>query len=285
MRYAIYLLLVANLGLFAWLYRTHEQYAPPAGPTVTPLPATVESLRLLRERSADAVPPQREDRVSPATEVTQSPSPLSAPTEGVATPSAEGDAPALGANEPPDDATSSAEQESADFTAGVEAALEQTLPPQPPPAPARICQTIGPFLARRDAERLVSELADVSPQAVIRVSQMQQPDGYWVYLPAMERDAARRTVRELQARGVEDYYLGRQNVISLGLYSDRRTAEVRMREIAAMGYAPKVGERFKDRDMYWVDLEEREPDRVSDERWRALLGPLADIRRQPVSCE
>lgn len=282
MRYAVYLLLVANLAFFAWLYRTHEQYVPPDGPVVTVLPATVESLRLLRERGVDTVVAHGGDRLPPAPE--DSPSPP-APTGEVATLDAGPEGPLPESAEAPGEAVSSTDQEGTDVAAGNGRALAEALPPQPAAAPVRICQTIGPFLARRDAERLVGQLAEAGPQAVIRVSQMQQPNGYWVYLPEMERNAARRTVRELQARGVEDYYLGRQNVISLGLFSDRRTAEARMREIAAMGYEPKVEERFKSRDMYWVDLEEQEPDRLSDERWQVLLGPLADIRRQSVSCE
>lgn len=285
MRYAIYLLLVANLAFFAWLYRTHEQYAPPAGPVVAALPATVESLRLLRERGADTRPVQREDRRGAAQEASQPPVPAPAPAEEVAVFNTAAGVPLPESVEPGGETISDAGQDAAVVVAGTEATPEQELPPQPPPTPVRVCQTIGPFLARRDAERLVNELADAGPQAVIRVSQMQQPNGYWVFLPEMERGAARRTVRELQSKGVEDYYLGRQNVISLGLFSDRRTAEARRREIAVMGYEPRVEERLKSRDMYWVDLEEQEPSRVSDERWRTLLGPLADIRRQSVSCE
>lgn len=280
MRYAVYLLLMANLAFFAWLYRTHEQYAPPDGPVVRALPATVESLRLLRERGVETVVAHGDDRLPPAPE--DSPPPP-APAGEVATLRPDGPLPEPA--EPSGEAVSSADQEGTDVAAGNGAAPAEALPPQPAAAPVRICQTIGPFLARRDAERLVGQLAEAGPQAVIRVSQMQQPNGYWVYLPEMERNAARRTVRELQARGVEDYYLGRQNVISLGLFSDRRTAEARMREIAAMGYESRVEERFKSRDMYWVDLEEREPDRLSDEHWQVLLGSPADIRRQPVSCE
>ncbi len=282
MRYAVYLLLLANLAFFAWLYRTHEQYAPSAGPVVKALPATVESLRLLRERGADTAAAQRGERLPPAPEAPPSPSSPPAPVDGVAVLDA---GPGGSLPEPAEASASTTDQEGMEVATETGGAPEEALPPQPAAAPVRICQTIGPFLARRDAERLVEQLADTTPRTVIRVSQMQQPNGYWVYLPGTERNTARRTVRELQAKGVEDYYLDRQNVISLGLFTDKRTAEARMRNITAMGYEPRLEARFKSRDMYWVDLEELEPVRVSDERWQVLLGPLADIRRQPVSCE
>lgn len=281
MRYAVYLLLLANLAFFAWLYRTHEQYAPPEGPAIRALPATVESLRLLSERGPNSGPARREGRLPSGPDASPSPPALPAPADEVAVVDGERAGPLPDPAEPPGTAPLDAERDEADVGTPTEAS-EPAPAPQPP---ARICQTIGPFLTHEDAQRLVDELAAAGPRAMIRVSQMQQPNGYWVYLPEMERSVARRTVRELQAKGVEDYYLGRQNVISLGLFSDRRTAEARVREITAMGYEPSVEERFKSRDMYWLDLEERESDRVSDDRWQVLLGPLADIRRQPVSCE
>lgn len=261
MKVIILLLCAANLAAFGWLYTHQADYRPQQTAQVNQLPPNIEKLLLLSERveSEPVSKPvkQGQDKAAPATPSaktaveTDNPSPVEqvdAPVTVVATP------------EPSD-------------------------PPAQPQPPARLCQTIGPFITQANIDTLVSELKKLDVVAEQRTVQLQEPSGFWVYLPAMPNDEARRIVDELADKGVKDYFLGRQNFISLGIFSDLRTAEARMQEITALGYDARLEPRYQTREVYWLDLEEQGDRLISDNRWQALLGQRADIRRQTVACE
>lgn len=279
MKYLVYLLLLANLGVFAWLY-THQNDYRPTAPVAAAFPPSVEPLVLLRERG-DA-------------EAASAPIP-SEPEPRAATPPVSAALPAP-AQESSTSATEMPAQESAQASADVETpplpdasalhaeAAPEAAPVAPPPM-ARVCQSIGPFFARKPVEEFMSRLTALGQTPVMRTAQIEQPSGYWVFLPAMPRAEARRTVDELAAKGVRDYFLGREGYISLGIFSDKRTAEIRVRDINQLGYQPRLEPHLVTREVYWADFEERGPDHISAEQWHDLLGAQHELRRQPLACE
>ncbi|MFN2330053.1 MAG: SPOR domain-containing protein [Chromatocurvus sp.] len=274
MRFIVYMLLLANLGLFAWLYTHSEQYRP-AEPRAAAFPASVEPLILLRERP-------RAEPAAPALPEVSAPAQLPNEVEALQM-SPDPDAnPRVGPAAPENAAAETAPVPEAE-RAPVGEAPAAELPP--PPVPTRLCQVIGPFSARDQVDALLSELTALGKTATVRAAQTEEPSGYWVYLPAMPRADARRTINELAAKGVKDYYLGRQNFISLGIFSDERSAENRLQEMIALGYQPRMEQYFVTREVYWVDLEELGPDHLSDAQWRDLLNAQLEPRRQPVTCE
>lgn len=261
MKVSILLLCVANLAAFGWLYTHQADYRPQQTVQVNQLPHNIEKLLLLSERveSEPVSKPvkQGQDKAAPATPAAKA---------------------AVETDNPRPD-----EQVEAPVT--VVATPESSDSPEQPQPPARLCQTIGPFITQANIDALVSELKDLDIVAAQRTVQLQEPSGFWVYLPAMPNDEARRIVDELADKGVKDYFLGRQNFISLGIFSDLRTAEARMQEITALGYDARLEPRYQTREVYWLDLEEQGDRLISDNRWQALLGQRADIRRQTVACE
>lgn len=279
MKFLVYLLLLVNLGLFAWLY-THQDSYRPAAPIAAAFPPSVEPLVLLRERG----------NVEP-----ESPPNLTAPgaRPRADAPSAVDEAPPVADSASPADVpvnqagqdTGDTEMEPAPDDALTSAGEQPTIEPEPPPELPRICQTIGPFSAREQADAFMSELAALEKTPVLRTAQIEEPSDYWVYLPTMPRAEARRTVEGLAAKGVKDYFLDRQNFISLGVFSDKRSAESRLHEMVALGYQPRLEPRFLTREVYWVDFEERGPEYISVEQWPNLLNARTDLRRQPVACE
>ena len=269
MKLVAVVLLVANVLLFGWIM-DHQQ---PGRPDVSPLASVVhgamESLTLLRQR------PERPDAGTSAAKAAPDPRPLETARPAVEPPRPvdvqppEVRSPSTGPD--PDITGSQADEPAANAMQGE--------------APKTICQTIGPFDTRTRAQRVAGVLSDVQVEPKLRTARMEQPSGYWVYLPSMASPDAKRIVGELAAKGVKDYFLGRQNFISLGVFSDKLSAERRVREISELGYRPKLEPRFLAQEVFWVDIAELPEHRMSDKQWGELLLNETGARRQIIRCE
>ena len=264
-------LLLANLLMFGWLMTHPQTGRPSVSPVSSAVHGAIESLTLLRER-ADAEVPAAEP--IPARVPVEPASPVIEPTideqaRSVYTPPADTHVPSAGTD--PNAIESPIGEPNGGATSN--------------DASKRICQTIGPFDTRNRAQRLAGALAELDIEPVLRTARIEQPSGYWVYLPAMAGPDARRIVGELSAKGVKDYFLGRQNFISLGVFSDKAPAERRIREISELGYQPKLEPRFLVQEVFWIDIAEASERRVPDEQWADLLLGESEARRQIIRCE
>ncbi len=273
MKYAAYLLIIANLAVFAWLYNQRDLYEPPSEPAVAPMYPPVTPLVLLKERGTTQPETELESTV-PATDSPDMP--------GDAVPPPAGEVAATG----PDDAGSPTPATKAE-TAEIPVASAPAVPEEPAPAepPVRVCQTVGPFPGQKDVAAFLARIKPLGVNPTLRSAQTQQVSDYWVYLPEMPRAEARATARELGERGIKDLFLGKQNFISLGVFSGKSMAEARAKEIREMGYEPRLEPRYRTREVFWVDLEETGPDVIGADQWRDLLDTTGDVRRQSVSCE
>lgn len=155
----------------------------------------------------------------------------------------------------------------------------------PEPAPQPRCQTVGPFFDKGKVEKITRLLAKQGFQPRLRNSNAQAPAGYWVYLPAMEADAARAIVADLDEQGMKDYYIGKDYVISLGIFSDQAKAVTRRDRIADMGYPARLDQRYRTRKVYWLDVEETGQPLQVNPVWLKLLQENPKIAAQQVSCE
>lgn len=284
-------LLLMNLTLFSWLYTHPQSYRPNGVTHTTGFPASVEPLVLLRERPKTTEAAAEERLLSTereqAAETLPAGEALAKPDEGAS------------ASVPMDVTDNPAAAQATDTPGSApvpgSAVIETATVPDAAPVaadvppvvttPERICQTLGPFPSRAQGDQFVSQLVALDRESAVRTSQIEQPSGYWVYLPSMPHAEAQRIIDDLSAKGVKDYFLGRQNFISLGVFSDKRSAEARVRDISALGYSPRLEPRFLTREVFWVDLEESSAQRLDDAQWASLLKDQADIRRQTVACE
>lgn len=274
MKIVAVVLVLANLLLFGWLMVHQQTGRPDISPVASVVHGAIESLTLLRERPErpDAETPVAEtsperiplDTASPAVEPTsdEQPSPVYAQPPDLRAPSAGPD---------PNAAESQADESRVSVTLG--------------DTPKSVCQTIGPFDTHNRAQRVAGALSDAQLEPKLRTARIEQPSGYWVYLPSMAGPDARRIVGELSGQGVKDYFLGRQNFISLGVYSDKLSAERRVREISELGYQPKLEPRFLVQEVFWIDIAELSEHRMSDEQWGELLLNETGARRQIIRCE
>jgi hypothetical protein len=248
LRYLAYTLVVANLGFFVW-----NVFLPPSPEPVVqravPVPPGVEPLVLLSERKEK----------NPA-EAVAAPTPEAVEEQAV-----------IAASEtPPADETDKPSDDKAD-TAAAE--------------PPRVCRTVGPFLDKNDATRVFGVLAKQGYVLNVRDGDVREPAGYWVYLSARSSKDARAIVADLDTHGMKDYFIGKQNHISLGIFSDKEKARTRQQTVRRLGYDAVLDQRYRMRDVYWLDVEEQGKPLLGSEIWRKLQAEHTDIRAQKVSCE
>lgn len=261
MRSVLLILVLGNLLLLGLVLTPNP--AQPPGVYPPPLPPGVKRLQLLSERpaaEAEPVPKKAETVTAPEQRADK---PETEPTAEAS------QAQAVAAPEPLETETvvSLPEQEK-------EAA----------PAPQPVCHTLGPFETEQQAQAMSRLLTEKGLNTALRRSEIQEPAGYWVYLPSMPREQARDIVNDLVAHNIKDYFLGARNYISLGIFSVHEIAKQRVEEIKALGYKPKLEQRFKMRDIFWLDTEEPQP-LLTKEDWQALLASQEGIRRQDLACE
>lgn len=171
---------------------------------------------------------------------------------------------------------------------GDDAPLEEP-PPEPEPVAVEVpvdrCYSIGPFMAAEDQAAAAASLRRAGLEVKPRSSDVQEPIGYWVYLPAMASEEARRVAAALTRQGVSDYFIGKQNYISLGAFSAKPAAEERRRQITALGYEPRLDPRFRTRTAFWLDVLESAVAPVPEERWAEIQARYPEAWRQSLSCE
>lgn len=154
-----------------------------------------------------------------------------------------------------------------------------------PPINKRICLTVGPFFDSRSVNTVSTLLGKHKYNPKIRIGNLEEPSGYWVYLPAVFADRARDITADLDEQGMQDYYIGKNYVISLGIFSDQDKAAKRQKQVADMGYDAKLDRRYRTRQVYWLDIEETGQPLQVNPVWLQLLEDNPKIAGQTVSCE
>ena len=82
-----------------------------------------------------------------------------------------------------------------------------------------------------------------------------------------------------------DYFIGKQNYISLGIFRAKDKAGVRLKQIMDLGYKPILDQRYRIRTVHWLDVEAAGQPLTGSEVWEKVQAQHADIRVQRVSCE
>jgi hypothetical protein len=150
----------------------------------------------------------------------------------------------------------------------------------------RHCLTVGPFFEKDQAMSLADWLRNKTFEPGIRVGEMDVPAGYWVYLPAMPATQAQTIIAQLDDQGISDYLLGKEHMISLGVFVEQSKAATRQEQIIALGYADAELQRyFSTRQAYWLDVEDTEQPLFSNLAWNQRMQETPEITAQSVSCE
>ncbi|MEJ2688188.1 MAG: hypothetical protein P8124_13580 [Gammaproteobacteria bacterium] len=303
MRFIIYSLILANVAFYAW-HVYNPGPAPQTGYHPPTFPAGVKTLVLLNERqqqggetptgNAGSKPSARPGDTTPSGAPGNPPSHSDT---GQASP-ANNAASAAAAPAHSDTAAPSAPKSGKDGTPDGSATSPRRSPQgssvrnDGPATDATAasgstgnCYRIGPLSDAAAAAALSTRLAQQGLNATVDKVRTKQPDGYWVFLPPMSHDEAVGISEDLSSKGIKDYFIGKDNYISLGIFNGPQSAEQRRQQIADMGYAPKVEKHFTTQAQYWLAVKPDAGTTPSEAEWKALLSPVPAAQREPSSCE
>ncbi|MGB7931288.1 MAG: hypothetical protein WCH04_03540 [Gammaproteobacteria bacterium] len=251
MRHVIYLLVVMNLVYFSWNMLQNVPHKGGAS-LVGRIPPNVRRLETIQEHAEKSASAIEED----ARVISKGPPVIT-------------------------DHTVNTEAQSA--TADINRA--QTLTASEPPgavAPSSNCHVLGPFTDDSEMKAVENRLNQLGYQPRERTSAVRVEDGYWVYLPAMEREEALRITRILEQNNDPDYLIMKDNRISLGVYDRPTRVDIRLKMLHNNGLEPVVESRYATQTAYWLDLDERDDDRNA---LKTIQGEYPDVEARDAACE
>ena len=269
MRHVIYLLLVANLVFFGWqmLQLQKQDGMVRALPAI---PATASTLVTLQEM---------EQRREPVSGFEPEPGPvLQEPVSGFEPePDLVLQEPVSGFEPEPDPVlqepvTGSEPEPDPGLQEPIEQLdmVESLTRLQPPGGGGAItCRTLGPIVAVAQLKSLSGKLDAMGLEPRHRTSEKREAQGYWVYLPAMKYSDAQEIKRKLDQHKDTEYYIGKDNFISLGAFRGKSRAEVRLRQARELGLEALLEPRYKIQTVHWLDIDRQTGSAVD-------LGPLMD---------
>jgi hypothetical protein len=122
------------------------------------------------------------------------------------------------------------------------------------------CITVGPFRDVSEAAHAASSLRTARYDPRQRVVDGEVWAGVWVYLPIpVGRASAEQMLAKLKAAGIDDAMEmpgpADASVISLGLFSEQKRAEVRVAQTQALGFNPAIADRKRTGNVYWIDID------------------------------
>lgn len=131
--------------------------------------------------------------------------------------------------------------------------------PEPPQVIQLACFTLGPFGNEESVGKAAEAISALDVKTHARETELRVPKNYWVYLPQESYNAARKTVKALQAKGIKDLFImgkgENKDDISLGLFSNENTARQRMEEVTALGFKPRQETQYQITMQKWLDFE------------------------------
>ena len=122
------------------------------------------------------------------------------------------------------------------------------------------CISVGPFRDVSEAAHAASTLRGGGYDPRQRVADGEVWAGVWVYLPLPAvRSVADQTLAKLKAGGIDDALEmpgpNEGSVISLGLYSEPKRAQIRVAQVQALGFNPGIADRKRNGNVYWIDID------------------------------
>ncbi len=151
-----------------------------------------------------------------------------------------------------------------------------------------LCELIGPFESGGVASNFVERLKAIEVVSSLKDIELPAGPGYWIYLePLASRQEAIRLLRELQAKRIDSYVIPKgelANGISLGMFSKKTLSDARVREMTAVGLAPKVEEIERSYREVWVMLEPGEDSKMSSLSWERAMEGIKGLERRQNYC-
>lgn len=151
------------------------------------------------------------------------------------------------------------------------------------------CELVGPFAELLHAEYLVERLTALEVESAVRQVEIADGKNYLVYLkPEMsEKEALRRLGEIQQSKSIDSYIIPSgdlANGISFGQFTSEKEAADKAEQIRAQGYAAEIKEIPKSHNETWVEVHQKAEQKLSEEKWLALLKDEKAIERRQNYC-
>jgi hypothetical protein len=128
------------------------------------------------------------------------------------------------------------------------------------------CISVGPFRDVAEAAHAATTLRSGGYDPRQRVAEGEVWAGVWVYLPITPSRSSDQMQAKLKAGGIDDALEmpgpNEGSVLSLGLFSDSKRAQVRISQAQALGFNPGIADRKRTGDVYWIDIDLKATDSV-----------------------
>jgi len=151
-----------------------------------------------------------------------------------------------------------------------------------------LCDMVGPFEDKPQAELFLERLTAIDIAAQIKDLELPAGLRYQVYLaPEASRKAALRKLTELQAKQVDSYIIPKgelANGISLGLFSREPLAQDHLSKMRSIGLNPEMKVIERTYWETWVMLEPGEAGEMSTLSWERVLEGMNDLERRQNFC-
>lgn len=127
---------------------------------------------------------------------------------------------------------------------------------------AQLCYVAGPYVEAENADNLLLRAKSLGFSGKVNVIEVlgSEPSEYWVYVPPrVSREAAMRTLRELQQRKIDSYIITQGELaegISIGLFRNKESAYGLQERISGLSVPAEVKVINKDTKEYWVEINE-----------------------------
>jgi hypothetical protein len=163
------------------------------------------------------------------------------------------------------------------------AAIESITGSEPPGAGISIsCYMLGPFYSAAEMQAVEERLNQSGFKPVQSASEENVETGYWIYLPAMGRDAAEEIAILFDSKNDRDYFIGKDNVVALGAFKELTRAETRLEHVRRYGLDPVLEPRYRTETVHWLEFEGSGDEGVD---LTAVTEGFPDVRTQQRVCE
>ena len=160
---------------------------------------------------------------------------------------------------------------------------------QAEPVASNICWLIGPFKEAVSSRQLVSRMSAQAIDLEFQQIEIEDAPKFWVHLaPLDSRKAAIKLLRELQNQKIDSFLVTEgelTNGISLGLFSQQKSAERVALQREKQGYKPLIKEVPRTRIESWALFDGRKYGSFSESLWDKVREGNAGLERHKNYCD
>jgi hypothetical protein len=160
--------------------------------------------------------------------------------------------------------------------------IEDLTETQPPGAVLPLsCQALGPFVTESELKKFEKRLDRLGLTASPQTRYQREQVGYTILLPSAGYEEALQNKRRLEKKNITTSFIGVNNVLSLGVFSDKSRAEKTLARAQAFGLDPRIEPGYAKRSTYWLVIQVHKD---QNESLEGLTRKYSDLRLENMAC-